>query len=127
VAGEEGVGGFVEVVWFAEIRLSGFMADDGDPDAGGLAADDEIADARERFGIDDARAVADPLHLSPVVLAIDAAEVVADGGLVGGYALGDESALAGQPVEEPVVADDGVVEIDPNEHSCSRFVWPRRG
>ncbi|OGS01641.1 MAG: hypothetical protein A2V88_07605 [Elusimicrobia bacterium RBG_16_66_12] len=106
----------VKVVGRAPDRAARAVADDARRDAAGAAGGEELASARESLRLRHSRSVDPTLKLSPIRLASLGAQTVADLVLERGGLRGDQPPRDRRAVEDLVVADEGVVEVEADEH-----------
>ncbi len=113
---QEAASAGVEVMWLSTVGMKRLVADDRHIDAFRLAAAEEIEHPGKRFCEIHSGPVNVALKLGPLVLAAADAKVVAYGLLRLRQVDGHELALGGERVKGSVVADDRVVEVDPDSH-----------
>src|SRR5580704_12023188 len=106
--------------------MQGFVADDEHRNGAGVKREKGIADAGVHLRLGHARAVNQALYLRPRVFRPDAAEIIADLGLVWRDRGRDQVLLDADFVEQRVVGDNGVVKINADLHGAAGAYLRRR-
>src|SRR3954463_4901815 len=101
----------------AQERPAGFMADDDDRPARLPAANEELSDAGELGRFADETPIDIALEGGPIVLAARLTQIVPDSVFGFRGARGDQRFLERRLVEQPVEANDRVVEVDAHFHA----------
>ena len=112
----------MKIVLLSEEGMLRFVADDSHFDALFHRRPEEIEHAWVGLSVDETWTINVALHLGPVRLLTDLAQVIANGCFILWQRSGDETTLQSHTVKDTVVADNRVVEINADDHAGRRSV-----